>query len=283
MNTKLLTGLAVATAAIAGLFSNTASASAATLSASDSVWNESQRTIFNPTSSLGQLDYSIYQKYVQKESVAIPNSGQFKLDPAKLELAFDHNVNIFFVNEGAGYRNQLAFTSTGSTNSKGLLFKDISCTGKGCVGDWGGNALKLGDGVNIGNITAGSQLDFFLRADGLNRGTKSNVFGTKTEYNADGLQHVVAYAIGTRHLLLGFEDLYGGYKATGIDQKTGIKNENSDRDFNDTVFVVDVGEANVRCLTKNECKKAPEPTAVLSLMGLGVAGLVMRRRQNEAG
>lgn len=278
MNTKLLTGL-VATAAISVALSQAAPASAAALKANDAVWNQTQRTIFNDKN---LFDHTVYQKFVQQESVAIPNSGQLKLDPSKLKLAFDHNVNLFFVNEGAGYRNQLAFTSTGTTNTSGLLFRDIACAGEGCVGNWGGNSLKLGDGVNVGNIKAGSTLDFFLRADGLNRGTNANVFGTKTEYNADGLQHVVAYAIGKRHILLGFEDLYGGLRAgTGIDPKTGIRNENSDRDFNDTVFVVDVGEANIRCLTQNECKKAPEPTAVLSLMGLGAAGLFMRRRQTE--
>ncbi|MGG6282773.1 PEP-CTERM sorting domain-containing protein [Leptolyngbya sp. AN03gr2] len=211
-----------------------------------------------------------YQKYVQSERVAIPNSGQFLLDPAKLKLKFDHNVTVSFINEGAGFRNQLAFSSAGTTNTSGLIFNDISCTGKDCVGDWGGSALKLGDTVKLGKIKGGSQLDFGLRADGFRGGT--NIFGTQVDKNPDRLQHVVAYAIGTRHILLGFEDLFGELGATGG------KNQNSDRDFNDVVFVVDVGENNLKIL-KGE--KVPEPSIVLSLIGLGATGLVARRRQSD--
>ncbi|MCU0552055.1 MAG: DUF4114 domain-containing protein [Leptolyngbya sp. Prado105] len=263
MNNKFLTGLAVAAATIAGTFAQAASASAFT-------WNNSWTPSKIYSQSEVGFDHSIYQKYVQKESVEIPNSGQFLLDPAKLFLKFDHKVNISFINEGAGFRNQLAFTSTGATNASGMLFNDISCEGAGCVGGWGGNALKLGDTVKMGSIKGGSQLDFGLKSNGFNGG--QNIFGTQTSMNEDGLQHVVAYAIGTRHILLGFEDLYGAKGATGG------KNQNSDRDFNDVVMVLDVGEKNLRVL-KGE--KVPEPSVVLSLLGLGAAGLIARRRQNN--
>ena len=168
--------------------------------------------------------------------------------------------------------NQLAFTSAGKTQTEGLLFKDISCAGTGCVGAWGGDALKLGDGVKVGEIKGGSQLDFFLRADGLNRQANANVFGTQTTQNADELQHLVAYGVGKKYLLLGFEDLYGAKGATGG------QNENSDRDFNDAVFVVDIGEANLNALIK----PVPEPSVTLALAGLGAAGLLLRRRQSKA-
>ncbi|MER3434622.1 MAG: PEP-CTERM sorting domain-containing protein [Leptolyngbya sp. ERB_1_1] len=262
MNNKFLAGLAMA-ATVTGAFVHAPSASAFT-------WNNSwsQPTIYSKQQ-VG-FDDTPYQKYVQKERVQIANSEQFLLDPAKLNLKFDHNVSVSFINEGAGFRNQLAFSSKGTTNTSGLLFKDISCTGAGCVGDWGGNALNLGDTVKLGTIKGGSQLDFGLKANGFNGGT--NIFGTKTKENEDGLQHVVAYAVGNRYILMGFEDLYGEKGATGG------KNQNSDRDFNDAVFVVDVGEKNLKELTG---KKVPEPSIVLSLLGLGAAGLVARRRQND--
>ncbi|KAM3100165.1 DUF4114 domain-containing protein [Phormidesmis sp. 146-12] len=269
MNTKFFSGFLAATAVVTGVVAQSSAASAAALSPSDTVWNSAQPTILDKSQT--GFDDAPYQQYVQAESVELPNSGQFKLDAAKLKLKYDYNVSAFFINEGAGYRNQLAFTSEGATNTKGLLFGDISCEGSGCVGGWGGNALKLGDGVRLGQILGGSQLDFSLRADGLNRGTGANVFGTQTAMNADGLQHVVAYAVNNRYLLLGFEDLYGDKNATGG------KNENSDRDFNDTVFIVDIGEKNVRALMK----PVPEPSVALSLLGLGAAGLMLRRRQNS--
>lgn len=263
MNNKFLTGLAVAAATVTGAVVHAPSASAFT-------WNNSwsQPTIYSKQQ-VGFND-APYQKYVQAEGVAIPNSGQFLLDPSKLNLKFAHDVSVSFINEGAGFRNQLGFSSTGTTKTSGKIFNDISCEGAGCVGAWGGNALKLGDTVKLGTIKGGSQLDFGLKADGFNGGT--NIFGTKIPGNADGLQHVVAYAVDKSHLLLGFEDLYGAKGATGG------KNQNSDRDFNDVVVVVDVGEKNLKVL-KGE--KVPEPSIVLSLLGLGAAGLVVRRRQNN--
>lgn len=264
MNLKFLSSLAIAAATLTATFAQASAASAFTWS---SDWK--QPTIYSK-SAVG-FDDAIYQKYVQQERIEIPNSGQFLLDPSMLKLKFSHDVSVSFINEGAGYRNQLAYTSTGTTQASDLIFNDISCTGQGCIGDWGGSALKLGDTVKLGKIQGGSQLDFWLRADGLNRGTNANIFGTQTAPNPDKLQHVVAYAVGKSHVLLGFEDLYGAKGASGG------KNENSDRDFNDVVVVVDVGEKNLSAL-KGE--KVPEPSIALSLLGLGVTGVVARRRQN---
>lgn len=270
MKTQLLTGLVIAAATVTGAISNAASASAFT-------WNNSWTP---PTiSSKAQTGFNDapYQKYVQKERIEIPDSGQYLLDPTKLFLKYDYNVTASFINEGAGYRNQLAFSSTGATSTSGLLFNDLSCSnakGSGCIMGSGEGKLKLGDSVSVGKIKGGSQLDFFLRADGFNRGTNANIFGTQTTMNADKLQHAVAYAVDNRYLLIGFEDLYGAKNASGG------KNEHSDRDFNDTVFVVDIGEKNFKDLTG---QKVPEPSVTLSLLGLGAAGLVMRRRrQNKA-
>ncbi|MEH2113778.1 DUF4114 domain-containing protein [Nostoc sp.] len=272
MKPIFLTALIAATATLTGLISKVETASAADFS-----WNSSwtQPTVYSK-SQTGFND-APFQQFVQSESVALPNSGQFKLDPSKLNLKYDHDVSVYFINEGAGYRNQLAFDAAGTTNKSGLLFNDISCEGDGCVGGWGGNALKLGDGVNIGNITAGSQLDFWLRADGLNRGTSANIFGTNTASNADGLQHAVAYAYNN-YILLAFEDLYGDLYASGVDSKTGKWNEGSDRDFNDVVVVLDIGEANVKALIG---ASVPEPSVTLSIFAVGAVGMFGLRRRRQ--
>ncbi|RCJ33877.1 PEP-CTERM domain protein [Nostoc punctiforme NIES-2108] len=274
MKPNLFTALIAATATLTGLISKVETASAA-----DFNWNSSwtQSTIYNK-SQTGFND-TPFQQFVQAESVALPNSGQFKLDPNKLNLKYDHDVSVYFINEGAGYRNQLAFESTGTTNKSGLLFNDISCQGNGCVsGDWGGNALKLGDGVKVGNVTAGTQLDFWLRADGLIRGNSANIFGTDTASNADGLQHAVAYAYNN-YILLAFEDLYGGLHASGVDSATGKWNEGSDRDFNDVVVVLDIGEANVKALIG---ATVPEPSVTLSMFAVGAVGMFGLRRRRQS-
>jgi hypothetical protein len=56
-----------------------------------------------------------------------------------------------------------------------------------------------------------------------------NVFWTDIDRNLDGIDHVVAFAhVDSPYLLPGFEDLYGG----------------GDRDYNDVLFAVYVGEQN---------------------------------------
>ncbi|MGJ5631945.1 DUF4114 domain-containing protein [Nostoc sp. CALU 1950] len=273
MKLNLLTALIAATATLTGLVSKVETASAADFSW-DSSWT--QPTVYNK-SQTGFND-TPFQQFVQAESVVLPNSGQFKLDPTQLNLKYDHDVSVYFINEGAGYRNQLAFNATGTTNKSGLLFNDISCEGDGCVGGWGGNALKFGDGVNIGNVTAGTQLDLWLRADGLNRGNSANIFGTETASNADGLQHAVAYAYNN-YIILAFEDLYGGLHASGVDAATGKSNEGSDRDFNDVIVVLDIGEANVRELIG---ATVPEPSVTLSMFAVGAVSMFGLRRRRQS-
>ncbi|MEH2179332.1 PEP-CTERM sorting domain-containing protein [Nostoc sp.] len=273
MKPNLFTALIAATATLTGLVSKVETASAANFN-----WNNSwtQPTIYNK-SQTGFND-TPFQQFVQAESVALPNSGQLKLDPSKLNLKYNHDVSVYFINEGAGYRNQLAFEATGATNKSGLLFNDISCEGNGCVGGWGGNALKLGDGVKVGNIAGGTQLDLWLRADGLGRGNSANIFGTDTASNADKLQHAVAYAYNN-YILLAFEDLYGGLHASGVDSATGKWNEGSDRDFNDVVVVLDVGEANVKALVG---ATVPEPSVTLSMFAVGAVSMFGLRRRRQS-
>jgi Domain of unknown function (DUF4114) len=270
-NQKFFTGMMIAAAAVTASFAQASSASAFE-------WNGrwQQPQIFSGAS-VG-FDHKPFQQFVQAEGIAIPASGQKKIDASKLFLKYDHNVQVSFINEGAGYHNQLAFKATGNTNTTGLLFNDVACNGSydgaTCAGGWGGETLKFGDTVKTGLIKGGTQLDFALRADGLNRGNGAYIFGTEATANADKLNHVVAYTYGTKYLLMGFEDLYGDGKGF-----QGNFYEYSDRDFNDTVFVVDIGEANVTCLNQGNCDaKTPEPAAAVGLVSLGVAAWIKRRR-----
>jgi hypothetical protein len=263
MNKKLLSGLFVAVSAMTGVLSQAGSAAAFT-------WNNTwtQSPIFSKAA-VGFND-APFQQFVNKEGLQVANSGQFKIDSNKLFLKYGYDVKVSFINEGAGYRNQLGYTAKGGSNQSGMIFGDISCAMTGCVSK-GADTLKLGDTVKLGNIAANTQLDFGLRANGFSRGTNSYVFGTPDTKNADGLQHVVAYTYGGKYLVLGFEDLYGD----GTSQQGKFK-EKSDRDFNDAVFVVDIGEDNVNYL---QGTKVPEPASVVTLLGLGVAGVLKARRR----
>jgi hypothetical protein len=271
MKTTALTGL-FAAASLIGIAGEVAPASAFT-------WNNSwnQPTIYS--NSQTNFNDAPFQQFVQVERVALPNVGMHLLDANNLRLRYAHDVSVYFINEGAGYRNQLAYEATGATPASGLIFNDISSAES--IGNWGGDALDLGDGVKLGSFQANTQLDFWLRANGLDWGNSANIFGTQVASNADRLEHAVAYAYNN-YLLLGFEDLYGELNASGTDGQTGLQNERSDRDFNDTVFVVDIGEENVRYLVDGPTS-VPEPSITFGLMGIGLCSLLgVRRRRQEA-
>jgi len=196
------------------------------------------------------------------EAHAAQSLSAMHLDPSKLTLKYDSSVRVYFVGEGAGYHNTLGFSTTGggvNSSDAALIFPDASSNG-----GYGGNGsadraswapLAAGDFVDLGTLTAGSQLDFFLIADGANGG--SDVFSTQQSQNRDGLVHAVSLAPdGSAFLLIGFEDLYNG----------------GDRDYNDVVFAVEIGAANVAGLA------APEPSLALGSVFAGLAFLGYRRR-----
>lgn len=193
------------------------------------------------------------------------------LDPAQLRLTTDADVRIYFVGEGAGYANTLGVNTTGSGVASGdpkVIFPDAS-TKENYSGELTPQSgrtphtpLVPGDFVDLGKVSGGTLLDFFLIADGANGG--QNVYTANAASNPDGINHVVSFAYaqpGSSYLILGFEDLYGG----------------GDRDFNDLLFAVDIGAVNVAALTAT-----PEPAAWLLLGTMaGVVGWTRRRVQQE--
>lgn len=194
------------------------------------------------------------------------DDSRMLLDPNSLDLRNDSDVRVYFVGEGAGYRNTLGFNTSGGGATAGdpqLIFPD----GSSPVSTYdpaktatrtNGTPLLPGDFVDLGRMAAGTMLDFFLIANGVSGG--KTVFSTDKSVNADGINHVVAFAYvmaNSPFLIIGFEDLWGG----------------GDRDFNDILFAVDIGVANVKALTST-----PEPALALTLVTL--LGLTLRRRRS---
>ncbi|WP_168164182.1 DUF4114 domain-containing protein [Pirellula sp. SH-Sr6A] len=179
------------------------------------------------------------------ESVVFTNASGFKLDSSKLFLRMQakETIRVYFLAEGAGYMNTVgfAFTPAGSPTpgSPRVMYPNASVgTGKRTVSA----PIRAGDFVEIGKGGNGWQLDFFLIGDAFNlwaneKKRKANDFiwyWNDVEKNSDGTQHVVAFALpNSPYILIGFEDLFGG----------------GDRDYNDALFVVDIGIENVVSLT----------------------------------
>ncbi len=200
------------------------------------------------------------------ERSKLSNFHSIALDPSKLVLAHDATARVYFLSEGAGFRNSLGISTTGKGplgKDATLIFPDASSSngygGSGAQVRTRKEPLVAGDFVNLGNYKAGTSLDFFLIADGAAGG--KNFFSTDLSLNRDGIVHAVSLAPdGSAYLIIGFEDLLGG----------------GDRDFNDLLFAVEIGKANVENLVG---LSAPEPTLAMGavlVFGL-LAGFTRRR------
>ena len=167
-----------------------------------------------------------------------------QIDPAQIAITTGINSRAYLVGETtAKYHNSLGFNTAGIgvTSGNPML----------AVQDALAPSATPGDYVDLGRFVAGTNLDFFLISNG---GLKPNyyapqdldkVFSTNAAANLDGLEHVMAFAIkDSPYLLLSFEDLVGG----------------GDLDYNDAVFVVDIGRANIANFFA-----APEPSLLLAL------------------
>lgn len=215
-------------------------------------------------------DLPVLLDFVNKnlsESQSLKDIAAVSLDPEALKLRNDSEVRIYFLSEGAGYRNTLGYTvdgADGKVNSDpSLIFPDASSMNQyyedgGDVPSYARNnstPLVPGDFVDLGVYEASSLLDFFLISNGANGWT--DVYTADEETNPDLMQHVVAFALeGSPYLLIGFEDLYGG----------------GDMDYNDLVFAVDIGATNVSYLAN------PEPAFCLMMSAVLGAGFWFYRR-----
>lgn len=182
------------------------------------------------------------------ESVDFTDREGFRLDASRLFLRTESDlpIRIYFVHEGAGYHNSLGFSATPvgapQQSPPHLIFPDASFHGP-----WSGqrtpnDPMVVGDFVEIDNGAPGVQLDFFIVANGAGNQYSyggTNIVGTwfnNPDLNADGLQHAVAFLLpDSRYVMIGFEDLWGG----------------GDLDYNDCLFVVDIGEVNAENFGKD--------------------------------
>lgn len=175
------------------------------------------------------------------EGVVFGVANGFKLDPSRLILRTeaDKPIRVYFINDGAGYHNTvgIAWTEVGaeSMGTPQVIFPDSSIAGgwnpqpNSTRTTW--EPLRRGDFVELGVGARGMKLDFFLISNAVNGGT--HWLWNDPEANVDGLNHMVAFMLqDSRYIMIGFEDIIGG----------------GDLDYNDAVFVVDIGEVNAENL-----------------------------------
>lgn len=208
-------------------------------------------------SDLLRLDFqtwNMFNSVVNVERQKLSTLERPQADLSKLRWGGGvQDVEVFFINEGASYRNQLFYSVDGGT-SKNMIFGDISSP-LSILSNSNG-PLKLGQGSSLGSFTGNTFIDFFVKSDGANGG--QNYLGFDPDQNpgsSKGLSHVIGYTFGD-YLLLGFEDIIGG----------------GDLDFNDVVFVV-------KGVTTSA--SVPEPSLMIGLIATGAMALLRKRAQNS--
>jgi hypothetical protein len=205
---------------------------------------------------------------------SLSNPGTW-VDLNNLTLKHDSDVKVFLLGEGANQRNKLSVKINGEQK---VLFQDASAA-EGDAADWlehssdragslvQGASASAAEMFGVEKISAGSSLEFLLTNKKYQFGSSDNItYSSFTDNNEDGLSHAFGYAFGGRYMLVGFEDLYGKSDDFSL-------NYRSDRDFNDTVFVFDMGEGNLAA--------TPEPTTTFALFSVGGAGLLLLRRRQQ--
>jgi hypothetical protein len=189
---------------------------------------------------------------------AVESTGLVSIDPSQINFATGHNVRAYFVGEDAGYSNSLGFQTNDNSDSMQLLFPDASSplNGKRRRED---TPVVAGDFVEMGEVSSGTHLDFFLIANGANNGT--DTWWTDQGGNSDKFSHVVVYAQpDSPYILLGFEDLKNG----------------GDKDYNEVLIAFDIGKENVQALIGG-----PEPTSWAILGTTAVTAAALRRRRKR--
>jgi tetratricopeptide (TPR) repeat protein len=192
-----------------------------------------------------------------RESVVKERFGELALDPAKLRVEEATHIRVYFLGEATKKKSSLGVNFNGIGAEKGkpmLLFPNQNSVGalydntealqarrweltfylffmRNKISDDPEEYVLPGDFVDLGKVEAGTELDFFLIADGANYGRE--VFTTRPEANPDKLPHVVALAVeDSPFLILSFEDEVGG----------------GDGDYSDCVFVVTMSQYNIKAL-----------------------------------
>lgn len=209
------------------------------------------------------------------------SGGPSFVDLSAFEIASDYEGSVIFQSESAGYRNSLG---SYKVSPEGLItevqfhFPNASLPGSGgntVSGTTSALSMQAGDQLGFFIVANGysynnsySQMDFdsgsmefrnndgsiasissvnpslwFIAEDGSETRLVYNSYHTAAgvdngnyQLNPDGIAHTVGLADSDAGLItLGFEDLYNG----------------GDRDFDDSVFSVDIGTSNAQVLDPN--------------------------------
>jgi len=197
----------------------------------------------------------------------LPENGG--LNPAFISNNTDPNIHLLaeaeieltFIDEGAGYKNSFGYFVY--DDNENILYEQTIFSNASEAG--GGGSLLTGDTVSLGTFDEGTNIGFWVQADGFNNPDGYKYYSLD-QYNPDGLRHIaIIDDPENQRLVIGFEDLYNL----------------GDQDYNDVVFTFTASPYDA-IDTSNIPTGSPEagPMAT-ALIALIVFWLYQNRRRRE--
>ncbi|MGD1858470.1 MAG: DUF4114 domain-containing protein [Leptolyngbyaceae cyanobacterium] len=221
--------------------------------------SEAQAFTFTQTEAQNLQDqnqelFDFFKSQVNKERAALSETDLQPLDANGLLFDTSETVEIYFIHEGAGYKNQVLFTA--DDQAPAMLIENASLQGSG------GN-LKAGDGFILSDfegLSGVAQFEFLIASNGYGKSNPTLLY-TDASKNSDGLEHVTAFgytdeSTGDYYTFIGFEDIVGG----------------GDLDYNDVVLVAKGFQ--------NPDVDVPEPMSSLAVLAVGAvaAGGALKKK-----
>lgn len=214
----------------------------------------------NPTDFHTDGYVNTLQQFVNEERTQfdvnqfVQDTGARELVPNTFYFTEDTDVNVYFLNEGAYFNNQLGVTYRPGGNQE-IIWNNIACSQGDCelnssqAAD-SNSAIKIGDYSNLGVIEGGAGIEFFLTQNGYNDINGQTLPST---------QNAKAFGYDD-YVVLVWEDVtFGG-----------------DNDFNDVVLAFNAGEKNI-----GNIAGTPEPLTIAGSLLAGVTGLLLKKKSGS--
>ncbi len=196
----------------------------------------------------------------------LPEKGG--LNPAFINNNTDPNIHLLaeaeitmtFIDEGAGYKNSFGYFVY--DDSGNILYEQTIFSNASEVG--GGGSLLPGDTVSLGTFDEGTNIGFWIQADGYNNPDGYKYYSLD-QYNPDGLRHIaIIDDPASERLVIGFEDLYNL----------------GDQDYNDLVFTFTASPYDAIDTSQIPTGSPEAGSVATALIGLTIFWLTQRRRRH---
>lgn len=194
-----------------------------------------------------------------------------------ITIPYDAYVRMYFLDEDAGFSNSLGFVENGNydlndiANQNSLVFPQVIDITDPLGPPF--DRIDANDYVEMGTLSAGTDLDFFVIQDGADAlpddGITEPVFWSEASLNNDEIQHFLMTEFqlgGDLYYLIAYEDL-----------NTNTNSNNNPNSINPLDYPIDFTDGQVVL----QVVQVPEPSTYLILGSCLMVVMVLQRRRKK--